>query len=47
MKQHIGKSYDKVDAKGILTGKPSYTRDFVPKDALIIKALRSLMRRRV
>ncbi len=41
MKQHIGKSYDKVDAKGILTGKPSYTRDFVPKDALIIKALRS------
>ena len=39
--KHIGKSYDKVDAKGILSGKPSYTGDFVPKDALIIKALRS------
>ena len=32
MKQHIGKAYDKVDSKGILTGKPSYTGDFVPKD---------------
>lgn len=39
--KHIGKSYDKVDAKGILSGKPSYTGDFVPKDALIIKVLRS------
>ena len=29
--KHIGKSYDKVDAKGILSGKPSYTGDFVPK----------------
>ena len=41
MKKHIGKSYDKVDYKGILTGKPSYTGDFVPKDALVIKVLRS------
>ena len=41
MKQHIGKAYDKVDSKGILTGKPSYTGDFVPKDALVIKVLRS------
>lgn len=39
--KYIGKSYDKVDAKGILSGKPSYTGDFVPKDALIIKVLRS------
>ena len=39
--KHIGKSYDKVDAKGILSGKPSYTGDFVPKDSLIIKVLRS------
>ena len=39
--KHVGKSYDKVDAKGILSGKPSYTGDFVPKDALIIKVLRS------
>ena len=31
----------KVDSKGILTGKPSYTGDFVPKDALVIKVLRS------
>ncbi len=31
MNKHIGKSYDKVDSKGILTGKPSYTGDFVPK----------------
>lgn len=41
MNKHIGKSYDKVDSKGILSGKPSYTGDFVPKDALVIKALRS------
>ena len=46
MKQHIGKAYDKVDSKGILTGKPSYTGDFVPKDALVIKVLRSPMHRR-
>ena len=39
--KHVGKSYDKVDAKGILSGKPSYTGDFVPKDSLIIKVLRS------
>jgi len=25
MNKHIGKSYDKVDSKGILSGKPSYT----------------------
>ena len=37
MNKHIGKSYDKVDSKGILTGKPSYTGDFVPK-------MRSLLR---
>ena len=43
MKQHIGKAYDKVDSKGILTGKPSYTGDFVPKDALVIKVLRCLL----
>ena len=38
--KHIGKSYDKVDAKGILSGKPSYTGDFVPKDALIKMCIR-------
>ncbi len=46
MNKHIGKSSDKVDAKGILTGKPSYTGDFVPKDALVIKVLVALMHRR-
>lgn len=35
--KHIGKSYDKVDAKGILSGKPSYTGDFVPKDASLLR----------
>ena len=29
--KHIGKSYDKVDAKGILSGKPSYTGGFCAK----------------
>ena len=45
MNKYIGKSYDKVDSKGILSGKPSYTGDFVPKDALVIKALRDSWRR--
>ena len=31
MNKHIGKSYDKVDSKGILTGKPSYTGDLFQK----------------
>ncbi len=39
--KHVGKSYKKVDAKGILSGKPAYTGDFIPKDALVIKVLRS------
>ena len=39
--KHVGKSYKKVDHKGILSGKPAYTGDFIPKDALIIKVLRS------
>lgn len=39
--KHVGKSYKKVDHKGILSGKPAYTGDFIPKDALVIKVLRS------
>lgn len=39
--KHIGKSYDKVDAHAILSGKPAYTADFIPPNALIIKVLRS------
>ena len=43
MNKHIGKSYDKVDSKGILSGKPSYTGDFVPKDALVLRLFVALM----
>lgn len=39
--KYIGKTYKKVDHLGILRGRPSYTGDFVPKDALVIKVLRS------
>ena len=39
--KHIGKAYDKVDAHAILSGKPAYTADFIPPNALIIKVLRS------
>ena len=46
MKQHIGKAYDKVDSKGILTGKPSYTGDFVPKMRSLLRFFVALMHRR-
>lgn len=39
--KHVGKSYDKVDSLAILSGKPSYTEDFLPPNALCIKVLRS------
>lgn len=39
--KHVGQSYDKVDSKYILSGHPAYTEDFVPSNALVIKALRS------
>lgn len=39
--KHIGKSYDKVDAQMILSGRPVYTEDLVPPYALVIKVLRS------
>ena len=39
--KHVGKSYDKVDSHAILSGKPAYTADFIPANALVIKVLRS------
>jgi len=37
----VGKSISKVDGIQLITGKPLYTDDLAPKDALIIKILRS------
>ena len=37
----IGKSFDKVDSKFILSGQPAYTEDFIPPRTLIVKAMRS------
>lgn len=40
-RQHVGKSYKKVDAATILSGRAAYTEDLVPPHALVIKILRS------
>lgn len=37
----VNKSYSKIDGKGLVEGKPVYTDDLAPKDALIVKILRS------
>lgn len=37
----VGKPYTKIDGMAIATGKPVYTEDLAPKDALCIKILRS------
>lgn len=37
----VNKSIPKVDGLGLITGKPAYTDDLAPKDALIVKVLRS------
>lgn len=39
----INKSVRKKDAMQLLTGKPVYTDDVTPSDALVVKILRSLM----
>ncbi len=39
--KHVGKSYKKVDAKTILSGRAAYTEDLIPANALVIKVLRS------
>ena len=37
----VNRSYSKIDGKGLVEGKPVYTDDLAPKDALIVKILRS------
>lgn len=39
--KHIGKAYDKVDSRYILSGQAAYTEDLIPPNALAIKVLRS------
>ena len=34
-RQHVGKSYKKVDAATILSGRAAYTEDFVPPHASV------------
>lgn len=40
-RKHVGRSYKKVDASTILSGRPAYTEDFIPPHALVIKIMRS------
>ena len=37
----VNKSYAKVDSMSLLTGKPVYTSDMAPSNALVVKILRS------
>jgi len=37
----VGKGIDKIDGMSITTGKPVYTDDLAPKEALVVKILRS------
>ncbi|MFH1845667.1 MAG: molybdopterin cofactor-binding domain-containing protein, partial [bacterium] len=37
----VGKSHPKLDGLGLVTGKPAYTDDLAPGEALVVKALRS------
>lgn len=37
----VNQSIPKVDSMGLLLGKPAYTDDLAPRDALIVKVLRS------
>jgi CO/xanthine dehydrogenase Mo-binding subunit len=39
--RHISKPIRKKDAMSLVTGKPVYTQDLSPKDALVVKLLRS------
>ncbi len=39
--KYVGKSFDKVDSKLILSGRSAYTEDFIPPNTLVIKVLRS------
>jgi len=37
----VGTSYPKLDGLGLVTGKPAYTDDLAPSEALVVRALRS------
>ena len=39
--QYVGKTFRKKDSMQLLLGKPVYTDDIAPKDALVVKILRS------
>lgn len=39
--KYVGQSIVKKDAKALLSGKPAYTDDFVPENALVVKLMRS------
>lgn len=41
MSSGVGKQVKKLDAEAIITGKPIYTEDIEPKNALVVKLLRS------
>ena len=37
----VGQNKEKVDARGLLRGKPVFTEDYFPKDALVVKIVHS------
>ena len=39
--KYVNQAIRKVDAMSLVTGKPVYTGDMIPPDALMIKMLRS------
>ena len=39
--RYIGKEIKKIDATALVTGKPVYTADMMPKECLVVKVLRS------
>eukprot|EP00362_Geleiidae_sp_MMETSP1317_P000779 CAMPEP_0201284188 /NCGR_PEP_ID=MMETSP1317-20130820/64723_1 /ASSEMBLY_ACC=CAM_ASM_000770 /TAXON_ID=187299 /ORGANISM="Undescribed Undescribed, Strain Undescribed" /LENGTH=266 /DNA_ID=CAMNT_0047603219 /DNA_START=581 /DNA_END=1378 /DNA_ORIENTATION=+ len=41
MKKQVGLSIPKIDGEGILKGRPVYTNDFAPENALVVKIMRS------
>lgn len=39
--KEVGQNLPKIDGMGLVTGKPAYTDDLAPADALVVKILRS------
>lgn len=37
----VKKARQKIDAKGLITGRPAYSDDLAPRDALVVKLIRS------